>query len=127
MDPATGGVLIGGLKALYEMAKANQDPKMMGQLLEIQGQVFDLVNENQSLREENARQTGALIAREQVELRPDGAIWRKTDLGSELFGGFCPNCHSESGKLLKLSISPSDNVRSCTVCKFYADRTKWWD
>lgn len=126
MEPATGAVMIAGLKALYEMAKANKDPKMMAQLLEIQGNVFELVNEGQALKEENAGLKTQLSQREETTLKPDGAVWRTTDTPSEKFGGFCPNCHSENGKLLKLAIGSSAYHRSCSVCKYYTSGTKWY-
>lgn len=126
MDPATGGVLITGLKALHEMVKANKDPEMMTQLLEIQTQVFSLVNDNQALAGENKRLNEKLAEKESVELRSDGAVWRKTDTASRTFGGFCPNCFS-NGKLIKLNCDAgsTDTPRVCGACKFHFEG-EWW-
>ena len=127
MEPATGSALIGGLKALYDMVKANKDPGLMTKLTEIQGQVFELMNDNQTLRERSTKLGAALNARAETELRSDGAIWLKSDKAVGNFGGYCPNCHADGGKLLKLVISheASDSYRHCSICKFQATG-RWW-
>jgi hypothetical protein len=127
MDPATGGTLIAGLKALYDIAKSGKDPAMMAQLLEIQSQVFVLVNENQSLKEESVSLKGRLAEKEEIELRADGAVWRKHDKPDQTFGGFCPNCHSGNGKLIKLIVDVGHIPisRNCSICKFAAV-SRWW-
>lgn len=124
MDPATGGVLISGLKALHDMVKTNKDPAAtMTKLLEIQSEVFELMNENQELKAENAGLKGKLAEKEHVELRTDGAIWRKGERASGSFAGFCPNCHSDKGKLNKLAIyiDEDSHYRICTICNFRTD------
>ena len=128
MEPATGSALIGGLKALYDIVKANKDPELMAKLTEIQGQVFELMNENQTLKESNTKLQAALSARAETELRSDGAIWLKSDKAAATFGGYCPNCQADGGKLLKLVISheASGSYRTCSICKFNAEG-RWWE
>lgn len=124
MDPATGGVLISGLKALHDMVKANKDPgAAMAKLLEIQSEVFELMNENQKLRTENTGLNAKLAEKELIELRIDGAVWRKGEKAVGSFAGFCPNCNSEKGKLNKLAIfiDEDSHYRICTICNFRTD------
>ncbi|MBI3549452.1 MAG: hypothetical protein HY078_10465 [Elusimicrobia bacterium] len=127
MEPATGAALIAGLKALNEIVKGRKDPDASSKLLEIQSQVFDLVNENQAMRQENAVLKEQLALRQAVELRDDGAIWRKGDQAGHEFGGFCPNCNHEQGKLIKLGTEPRGIPirRTCSVCKFQI-KGQWW-
>lgn len=79
-------------------------------MLELQSQVFALLEENRTLKEQAAN-------REHGEFR-DNAYWVKGD------GPYCSSCLDNDGKLIRLHIR-TGNVPQCPVCQTWAYPTDY--
>lgn len=88
------------IKALTTAAKTIGNIEVQQQLIDLQGDVLELLEQNRQLQAENAELRDQLKTRGSIDFR-DNFCWLTGDDGNEE-GPFCSACWDDRGKLVHL-------------------------
>jgi hypothetical protein len=100
--------VIDTVKDVVLMVQKVDNIDLVKRILEMQQQVFTLVEENRDLKDKNRALQETLTTREQMVFRKN-AYWKGDD------GPFCPQCFDAGGLAMRMLITPGF-VPQCPKC-----------
>jgi regulator of replication initiation timing len=102
-------------KELVVLVQKLDNVELLKHVLELQGQLGDLLEERRALREENATLRAALALKASLFFR-DNAYWKRGE-GDQVEGPFCTKCYAADGKLLPMHFMRNNGWHVCPNCK----------
>jgi hypothetical protein len=112
------GVCVGAIDSLKTVAGLVQqinDIPLQRSIIDLQSEVYGLIEQNRDLQDKNRSLTEALASRERLVTEGDGKYYCVDDDGTRK-GPICPHCYLESGLVLPIEFHIGFRALYCHTC-----------